>query len=490
VKKLSNPRSLIGSILSLAILLGILGSAFYLFGRSASAAGSGPDLRGLKSHFIKLRPVYIYAGSIAAGKTFKCQSNKAAVRCYGPQQIRTAYSIQQLLNVGITGKGQTIVIIDAFQSPTIQHDLTTFDKLFGLNDTTLNIIAPNGLTPFDPKDPTQVGFAGEITLDVEWAHAIAPDAIIDLVLAKSNADVDILSVTKYAVDHDLGSVISQSFGEAEACIDPKLVQAEHLIFQEATTEHITLLASAGDQGAAEQTCDGSGFFLSTSSPASDPLVTAVGGTKLNADATTGAYSSEVAWNESGGASGGGFSVLYPQPDYQKGVSGFKAQRGVPDVAYDGDPNGGVLAVFSSSGQGNDLVFLFGGTSAGSPQWAGIVALANQLAGAPLGFLNTSIYQLGLGSFYSQTFHDITSGNNTFVGKDAKGKPVKITGFNAGKGWDAVTGWGTPNVTNLVLFLVAASHSGSYPTPVPPPSPTGVPTVTPTVSVAPTVTATP
>src|SRR5262249_44403692 len=146
---------------------------------------------------------------------FNCQV-RATNRCYSPQQIRTAYDIQPLLDQDIDGTGHTIVIVDAFQSPTIQHDLALFDSTFGLPDPTFNINAPDGLTPFDPNDGNQVGWSAEISLDVEWAHAVAPGATIDLVLAKSNEYADILSVTKYAVDHNLGDVISQSFGEAES----------------------------------------------------------------------------------------------------------------------------------------------------------------------------------------------------------------------------------------------------------------------------------
>ena len=146
--------------------------------------------------------------------TFSCQP---VGLCYNPAQIRAAYGFDKL---NVDGTGRTIVIVDAFQSPTLGPDLALFDAVFGLPDPTLNIIAPDGLTPFDPNSDNMVGWSAEISLDVEWAHAIAPGATIDLVLAKSNDDADILSATKYAVDHNLGDVISQSFGEGEACMAP------------------------------------------------------------------------------------------------------------------------------------------------------------------------------------------------------------------------------------------------------------------------------
>lgn len=125
----------------------------------------------------------------------------AEVPCYGPSQIQNAYRFTPPYKAGITGRGRTIAIVDAFQSPTIREDLALFDQTFGLPDPRFTIVAPDGLTPFDENDPNQVGWAVEISLDVQWAHAIAPDAAITLVLAKSNEDADILSATRYVVDH-------------------------------------------------------------------------------------------------------------------------------------------------------------------------------------------------------------------------------------------------------------------------------------------------
>ena len=227
----------------------------------------------------------------------------------------------------------------------------------------LEIIAPQGLTPFDPTDQTQVGWSGEITLDVEWAHAIAPGATIKLVLAKSSQDADIFAATRYAVDHNLGDVISQSFGEAEQCMSRSLVARQHGLFAKATARGITLLASAGDAGAAQPTCDGSSYFQAASTPATDPFVTAVGGTRLDANGLTGAYQGESVWNSEYGAGGGGFSVLYPTPVYQRSL--HLTHRGVPDVSYNAAIVGGVLAVWTLPGEGQSL-FRFGGTSAGSP----------------------------------------------------------------------------------------------------------------------------
>lgn len=363
--------------------------------------------------------------------------------CYGPDQIRAAYGVQPLLDAGITGAGRTIVIIDAFQSPTIQQDLSLFDHRFGYQDPTFNIIAPDGLTPFNGSDPSQLMWSSEISLDVQWAHAIAPGATIDLVLARSGRDADILSVTRYAVDHNLGDVISQSFGEAESCADPALLAQEHAVFQEATDKGITLFASSGDTGAAQPSCDGRSLVLGASTPATDPNVTAVGGTHLLADATTGAYGSETVWNDDFGASGGGFSTVYRRPGYQAPFQSNEKQRGIPDVAYDGDVRGGFVAAFGVP-FGVGLFAVFGGASAGSPQWAAIIALADQKAGHRLGAINKALYHIAKSKSYGSAFNDVTAGDNSAPG---------IPGFSAGPGWDAATGLGTPNAAQLIALLI-------------------------------------
>jgi subtilase family serine protease len=379
--------------------------------------------------------------------TFGCQLTTPA-GCYAPAQIRAAYGVDKLTR--LNGAGTTIAIVDAFQSPTAAHDLATFSTLFELPAPNLQIVAPDGLTPFDQNDPNQVGWAGEITLDIEWAHAIAPAAKILLVLAKSNNDADILSATKYVVDKNQADVISQSFGEAEQCMDPTVFNQQTALFAKATERHITLLASSGDQGSAQPTCDGASFFKAASTPATDPNVTAVGGTILDANGVTGAYNGETVWNEPdfAAAGGGGFSVKFRTPAYQR--ARHLPSRGVPDVAYNAAITGGVLAVWSTSGRGADLVFRFGGTSAGSPQWAGLVALAAQLRHGRLGAINPSLYTITLSSkVYGALFHDITVGDNTYHGD------VPVPGFAATPGWDAATGLGSPKSNAVVPALALA-----------------------------------
>ncbi len=396
---------------------------------------------------------YKYIGQagqpVSSGYLFSCQEPGAALNCYTPPELATAYDIPGQL----TGAGQTIVIIDAFGDPEVAADLGVEDSTFGLPAANLSIIYPDGQPVFDPTSADEVGWSGEIALDVESAHAIAPAAKIDLVISKSDQDADIESALKYAVTHRLGSVLSQSFGEAEACEEPSITKADHLLFALAAVEGISVFASSGDNGAAQASCDGSSFIKAVSTPASDPLVTGVGATSLTASQPNGGYESETAWNDQYGASGGGYSTLYSRPVYQDGFVHSNA-RGVPDVAYSGDVNNGLLIAWS---QGDPTqvggIYLFGGTSAGSPQWAAITALADQSARHSLGFLNNDLYLLARSpAVYNYVFHDTTTGNNSVSLIDSNNNTVNITGYPAAKGWDPVTGLGTPDVAHLLKFL--------------------------------------
>jgi subtilase family serine protease len=416
---------------------------------------------------------------------FRCQVGLSVGACYDPYQMRHAYQLDTLISAGFDGTGHTIVIVDAFQNPNLVLQMNVFDTFYGLPAVSLTQIAPDGLTPFVPGDPNMTGWAEEISLDVAWSHAIAPGAKIVLVLAKSNNDVDIVSAVKYAINNNLGDVISMSFGENESCVDPAILAEYHDLFAAATKQNITLFASSGDQGAALPTCDGNSWVLAASSPASDPLVTAVGGTELQAagwpagctDSTTcpspspvpGTYQGETAWNEgppfgdfqpffgSTEATGGGFSVLFDEPPYQKGTGGLHGgkQRAIPDVAYNAAILHGVLTYLDIPGVAPGF-YRFGGTSCGSPQWAAITAIANQMAGGRLGFLNKAIYDIG--KHKGSPFNDITIGNNSSGEFDSMGNLVTVIGFDAGAGWDATTGNGTPNAS-LVGSIIRSVSPG-------------------------------
>jgi subtilase family serine protease len=358
------------------------------------------------------------------------------------------------------------VIIDASSSPTLQSDVHLYDLLYGLKDPKLNVIAPFGVPPVDPS------IYVETALDVETAHSLAPDATIDLLLTGDTTKAttieqtfyDLLKPVKYAVDHNLGDVISISYGAGESCFDKTYLNYEHEIFEQAQRKGISVFVSAGDSGAAILSCSSPaseiGLFSGkgTSIPASDPLVSSVGGTTLNATVGAGKYVSETTWNEDAvfdGATGGGFSSVFPRPEYQKGIPGIGRTRGLPDVSWDADPLTGVPVVVSILG--GTYILPVGGTSVGAPAWAGLTALFNQYAGKRLGFLNGAFYRILKSKSYGRTFHDIKTGNNSVNGFDANGNLVPVIGYNAGPGWDAVTGVGTPKADDLARLLKQYVH---------------------------------
>lgn len=377
--------------------------------------------------------------------------------CYSPQEIRTAYDLNPVLNAGFTGKGQTIVIIDSFGDPTIQSDLQTFDAGFGLPDPpSFTQLAPLGQINFNPNAPDMFSWAAEITLDVEWSHAMAPDA--NIVLMTSPVDEtqgvqgmpEFLYLEQYAVNHNLGKIISQSWGTTENTLfttpgGRQVINNFDRFYQKAGAQGVTVLGSSGDGGTANPDINGNIYpFPTVNFPSASPYITAVGGTSLFAD-TSGNYQSETAWS----ATGGGVSQFFKEPGYQQNslpasdqqlLNGF---RGVPDIAFNADPGTGILVYLSFPGIPAGW-YTIGGTSEGSPSWAGIIADGDQMAGHPLGFINPAVYKLGNSSDYAKSFHDVTVGNNSQDG---------IPGYNATPGWDATTGWGTPKVATFLRELI-------------------------------------
>ncbi|MGA2032489.1 MAG: S53 family peptidase [Thermoguttaceae bacterium] len=339
----------------------------------------------------------------------------ALVAGYSPAQMRHAYGFDQL---ALNGAGQTIAIVDAFNDPNIRHDLTVFDQRFGLP-------APPGFKQVNqtggaalPK--TNGGWAQEISIDVQWAHAIAPGASILLVEAKSDGIQDLMAAVDQARKQPGVSVVSMSWGGGE--FQGELKFASHFTAP-ANHQGVTFVASTGDSAA------------SSSWPAVSPNVLSVGGTHLNLDAS-GNRLSETAWRDGGG----GISRYEPAPAYQSGVQNT-SYRTVPDVAYDADPNTGVAVYDSLAYQGAQGWLAFGGTSVGAPQWAGLIALANQgRANATLptlANLPADLYQ----AVPPSHFYDIVKGSN---------------GYSAHAGYDYATGLGTPRANLIAADLVALS----------------------------------
>ncbi len=298
--------------------------------------------------------------------------------------------------------------------------------------------------------------------DTEIVHAVAPCAAIRVILIKRGSSAGSLVA---APDADAGlrlalmqgAVVSISSSVGEHCFTPAEVADQNAALQAAADHHVTVVGSSGDYGAVGKPCPGAGAGFTPVKEvgllASNPLALAAGGTSLDANRATGAYVSETAWNTppgpsnaNSGASGGGFSHLFPRPAYQDGVPGIGAARGVPDVAADADPSTG-MALAATDGPGKYVLYPASGTSAAAPLWAALIALADQYAGRDLGFINPVIYRIGRSAYYHQAFHDITTGDNTEMFP-----PETITGYQASPGWDPVTGWGSPNAQALIPLL--------------------------------------
>lgn len=409
-----------------------------------------------------------------APTTADCEA-QLAVACYSPNQLEQAYDMNPLYSEGLTGKGRTIVIVDSFGSPTIQNDLATFDQEFGLPaPPSFNIITPDGPVPtFDPSDSTMVGWAVETSLDVEYAHSMAPGANILLVetpVAETEGTTgfpQIVSAENYVINHNLGDVITQSFGASE----PTFPSAQSIFalrgaYENAAAHDVTVLASAGDAGPTDETSDGTDFypFRINSWPSSDPLVTSVGGTMLTLDANGNRLAPDAVWNDtfnpnvtgptpSPAAGGGGVSAVFSRPSYQDGVAGVvHGARGTPDVSLSAAVNGGALVYSSFAGFGGVGFHIIGGTSEASPLFSGVVAVADQAAGHRLGQLNPTLYRLGDGS--RSGLVDVTRGNTTVQFTNTTQFPGTFTvqGFTASRGYDLATGLGTPDGARLVQEL--------------------------------------
>jgi subtilase family serine protease len=310
---------------------------------------------------------------------------------------------------------------------------------------------------------------GEEVLDAEMVHAVAPGATITVVVVGANSLANPASGVSAAVaairlGSSLGDVISISAAGqtgGQHCDTPGEVTALHAALRAATQHHVTVVAASGDVGAVGEPCHlvsgliGGRFrpVKEVNLPAADPLVLGAGGTTLIASHTTGGYVSESAWDLPYGdpgsqfqGSGGGLSRQLSRPAYQDNVPGIGSHRGVPDVAADAAPHTG-LAIVTATRSGEYTITGGGGTSATAPLWAGLVALADQYAGRPLGFVNEGIYRVAESSGYHAAFHDVTTGRNTAVFP-----PRVIKGYATSTGWDPVTGWGSPDASVLVPLL--------------------------------------
>ena len=349
-----------------------------------------------------------------------------------PAQVRKAYGIDQISfaagSTGSTGSikgdgsGQTIAIVGAYDAPTILSDLKKFDAQFGLADPpSIRKVSQSGSATSLPA--ADAGWALELSLDVEWAHAAAPKANILLVEARSASLGNLLSAVDYARNAAGVSVVSMSWGADEFWGETNY---DGHFTTPAGHQGVTFVAASGDDGS----------WYGPEWPAVSSGVLSVGGTTLSLSSTSGSYGSERGW----GGSGGGVSWYEAEPTYQYTVNGT-GWRASPDVAYDADPRSG-FAVYDSTPYGGGSGWqVVGGTSAGAPQWAGLIAIANQarsLAGkSSLNGLTQTLPALYAMS--ASNFHDITIGRSSYFA-------------SAFAGYDIVTGLGTPRAVGLVAAL--------------------------------------
>jgi subtilase family serine protease len=398
--------------------------------------------------------------------------------CYQPAQFQQAYNLKPLYQMGYDGRGRTIVIVDAFGSPTIREDLATFDKTFGLPDPPkLDVISPAGAIPtFDPNNGDMVGWAGETTLDVEYAHAIAPGASILLVETPVSETEgvqgfpEIVKAENYVIDHGLGDVISQSFGATEETFPSRQSLLDlRGAFKNAYARHVTVLASSGDSGSTNAFLDGSCCYERpvNSWPSSDPLVTSIGGTQLHLDQAGNRTAPDNVWDDptavirqtpgdptTYAATGGGPSHVFSRPAFQAGVgSVVGGARGTPDVSMSGACDGAAVFYYTYVNPGYHLVC---GTSESSPLFSGIVAIADQIAGKRLGWLDGRLYLLGAfgGREGAAGLVDVTKGDNHYSFFNASNQLVDVPGFPAGPGYDMSSGWGTVDAARFTFALAA------------------------------------
>jgi subtilase family serine protease len=373
-----------------------------------------------------------------------------------PAQIERVYNVGPLRRRGIDGAHQTIVIVDSFGSPTIARDLAAFDTAFGLRaPASLRVIQPAGRVPRYQPTSGRTGWASETTLDVEWAHAMAPAASIVLVETPTAENEgrtgfpQIVTAEKYVLSHHLGQVISQSFGATEETFtSPAQLKALRGAYQLADRDRVTVLAASGDNGASGETYDMKSLYdrRVVEWPAADPLVTAVGGTQLHLSRAGRRQRPDVAWSDSGG----GRSAVFARPAYQDGVRGLAGgARAIPDISMDASCASSVAIYASYPGAGASHWQTICGTSLATPLFAGVVAMADQVAGHALGLINPAIYQMAAAR--DPGLVDVTSGTNTVTGSH-DGKAVTIRGFPARPGYDLVTGAGTVNAADFVPEL--------------------------------------
>jgi subtilase family serine protease len=445
--------------------------------------------------------------------TAQCESD-FGIACYQAFQLQKAYDLAPLFNKGIEGQGETIVIVDAFGSPSIASDLAAYDAQMGLpNPPSFKVITPVGAITTNPSNCTTTysqgapdtcsdyyGWTDETSLDVEWSHTMAPKANI-LLVETPMSEVEgiyglpqIVQAENYVINHNLGDVISQSFGANEQTFsNAGQIYSLRSAYLNAAVHRVTVLAASGDQGSTDYICSPSSACANPDDviccsstravdwPSSDPLVTGVGGTQLTLNASGVRTAPDQVWDDlsstvgvtgpvyTWGSSGGGHSAVFSRPGFQNGVARtVGGSRGTPDISMSAAVNGAV-DFYDTTDPGVAGWGIVGGTSEASPLFSGIVALADQAAGHRLGDLNPALYALGRGGSGSGIV-PISTGSNGYtfcVAADVQSDGscasssdlVNVPGFSANGSYNNATGLGTVDAAKFVPALAAVAGGG-------------------------------
>jgi len=465
--------------------------------------------RGVESHGFTTNgkmPAALYSGNRYGADIHNGQGHLPPCG-YEPLTLEAAYGLKPVYAGGLDGTGQTVVIVDAFGSPTAAADIAQFSSTFSLPAANFAVFDPQGPPPFNS------GWAGETTLDIEWSHAMAPGAKVVLIETIDNFDNNLMGGIQYALDNSLGNVISNSYGSDEYDDDPQDMQAWDDLNAEAAMLGVSVNFSTGDDGDFYR--DVGAYTVSV--PSNSPHATAVGGVSvfLNADYSiafqTGWGTTITRIAEPGGTNtpdippvcaatlqpgqcfyfgaGGGESQFFAKPAYQSGLPGTGRQQ--PDVSLTADPYTGVTIIYSYSSPGNYSVSVIGGTSASCPMFSGVWAIVNQKStqknGHSAGLAAPYMYSLPQGAvldIVQPSPHTPTNlaGNIFAGGPPLYESPVAIVGPDVpqiftsafyqgtstrwyglgfgldstlvtGPGWDNVTGVGTPNGANFINAIV-------------------------------------
>ena len=440
-------------------------------------------------------PLHRSAHVNAAGPQYTFNSGGSHLHFLSPGDVAVIYNLNPLYSSGYTGSGQTIAV--AGQSAIKASDIANFQKAAGLSQKApQTTLVPN--TGVSTENDSS-GDEDESDIDIEWAGAIAQGATVNFVYVGNNQNASVFDAIQYAVDKNIGKVISNSYGACEVKFPATEVAALESIFMQANAQGQTIVSAAGDLGATD--CDNSATTnqatqgLAVDLPASSPYVTGMGGTEFAADLNSPStywnstndsnqtsaiqFIPEKVWNDSSTslgieAGGGGQSILFGKPSWQKGTGvPSDGKRDVPDISLNASPNhdgylycaSGSDADSSSCSNGfldsKGVPNVAGGTSFGAPIFAGVLAILSQRAQAKgLGNVNPEIYSLAA-TDYSTAFHDTTNGNNQVPCKiGSTGCTSSPIGFSATAGYDLASGWGSIDAANFVNAYMSSTTSNA------------------------------